>query len=99
MTWYVAFESGGIERVGDRELEEALCRLAAKCNGEFSGSGFGGGVRDYGFVFKTELAAWRFHAELGKRARVWRIRNRDVYRVTWGNVSPKVWSRLTEGRD
>lgn len=76
--YYVGFQSGGYERIGDWEFEKKLERLAKKCRGEFSGAGYGGGGRDYGFIFKSELSAGRFHAELGKRAKSWRIVDRYV---------------------
>jgi len=77
--YYLSFSSGGLERVGMNEFEDKLCRLARKCNGEFSGSGFGFGERDYGFVFKTSKSVLKFYAELGRRARVWNISQRHAY--------------------
>lgn len=86
--YLVEFESGGIERVGDDEFEEKLEVLRLKCRGEWVGSGFGFGVRDYSFSFKTERSARKFLAELGRRARAWKISHRalsfyneDVYKA------------------
>ena len=84
--YYVGFCSGGLERVGDDVFEHKLIRLAKKCNGEFSGSGFGFGSRDYGFTFKTERSAKRFFAALGRRAHAWRISNRYINYTTKDDI-------------
>jgi hypothetical protein len=79
--FYVGFSSGGLERVGDWEFERKLERLAKQCRGDFSGAGYGGGVRDYGFIFKSEESAERFNAELGRRAKAWKISGRYIDHV------------------
>jgi hypothetical protein len=60
------------------DFELDLERQAKKFRGELSGAGCGFGVRDINFVFKSERSAERFKAWLGRRRRVWRIKDVSV---------------------
>lgn len=73
---------GSFDKAYDYDFEDNLGREAKKCNGEFSGAGAGFGVRDIGFIFKTEKSAEKFRSWLGRRKRAWRIRGISISKET-----------------
>jgi hypothetical protein len=75
MHQYLAVEfDADFELAFSYDFEDDLACQAKKFRGEISWAGCGFGVRDIGFFFRSEKSAERFRAWLGRRKRVWKIR-------------------------
>lgn len=63
----------------DDNLDDKLETLAKQCRGELGGTGSDFRMRDYSFYFKRYASARKFVAQLGLRARMWRIKDRVIW--------------------
>lgn len=59
----------------DLDFEKKLKAQSKEFRGNLSGAGYGGNCRDIGFIFHTKRDAEMFKTWLGRRKRVWRIRD------------------------
>jgi len=79
MSYYLNVEfDADFDKAFDYDFEVSLGRQAKKFRGELSGAGCGFGVRNIGFIFRTEKSAMRFRSWFRKRKRAWKIRNIDI---------------------